>query len=308
MEREGVVDLTSDSPISEVLAELVSPRRSDYVLMKDVACAWIAEGKNNSFFHIGSGQVRLTQEFIIAGGVGVALLVPLRQIPQLHFEDGGLEAIETGVPSDLVVIVAAAHPVCAQDASVVVDCGRSSGDEAGVAHGAEIFCGVEAERGGVAERSGGSVIPGCSEGLGSVFDEEDVVVLFQGRECVPVGALAVEMDWEDGFDVSAGGGLQDLFDCGGGEVEGGGVDVGEEGRGAATENGADGGEEAERSGDDGVAGADVGGGEGKPDGVGAAGATDGVRCGAGDGGGLLEAGDLGAEDEVLRGTDGFDGV
>ena len=80
------------------------------------------------------------------------------------------------------------------------------------------------------------------------------------------------------------------------------------GCGAAAKDGADGGEEAERSGDDGVAGADVGGGEGEPDGVGAAGAADGVRCGADGGGGEFEAGDLRAEDEVLRGADGFDGV
>ena len=92
-----------------------------------------------------------------------------------------------------------------------------------------------------------------------------------------------------------------------------GVDVGEEGLGSAAEDGADGGEEAERSGDDGVCEgrvprrADSGGGEGEPEGVGSAGAADGVGGGAGGGGGVLEAGDLGAEDEMLGVADGFDG-
>lgn len=52
----------------------------------------------------------------------------------------------------------------------------------------------------------------------------------------------------------------------------------------------------------------VGGGECEPDGVGSAGAADGVSGGAGFGGGGLEAGDLRAEDELLGGADGFDGV
>jgi len=198
--------------------------------------------------------------------------------------------------------------VGAEDTGVVVDRGGGGGDEAGVAHGAEIFCGVEAEGGSVAESSGGDVVPGGSEGLGGVFDEYEVVVLLEGGERVPVGALAVEMDGEDGFDISCFGSAQEFSDSLGRKIEGGGVDISEKWCGAATEDGADGGEEAERSGDDGVAGADVGGGEGEPDGVGAAGTADGVRCGAGGCGGELEAGDLRAEDEVLGGADGFDGV
>ena len=77
---------------------------------------------------------------------------------------------------------------------------ESGGEQAGIAKGAEVFGGVEAEGGEVAERSGWSAVPGGSEGLGGVFDEEQVVALLQGGEGVPVGALAVEMDGEDGFD------------------------------------------------------------------------------------------------------------
>ena len=87
------------------------------------------------------------------------------------------------------------------------------------------------------------------------------------------------------------------------------------------EDSADGGEEAERTGDNGVLpvvgcglpvagwdqGADAGGGEGQPEGVGAAGTAYGVGDGAGLGGGCFKAGDLGAEDELLREADGFDG-
>jgi hypothetical protein len=50
-------------------------------------------------------------------------------------------------------------------------------------------------------------------------------------------------------------------------------------------------------------GADVGRGEGEPEGVGSTGAADGVRDGAGLGGGVLELRDLQAEDEALGGAD-----
>ncbi len=88
---------------------------------------------------------------------------------------------------------------------MVVDCGGGGGDEAGVSEGAEIFRGVEAEGGGVAEGSGGRAVPGGSEGLGGVFDEEEVVALLEGGEGVPVGALAVEVDGQDGLDLGAAG-------------------------------------------------------------------------------------------------------
>ena len=101
--------------------------------------------------------------------------------------------------------------------------------------------------------------------------------------------------------------LRTASDGGGREIEGGGVDVGEEGAGSAAEDGADGGEEAERRGDNGVAGADPGGGHGQPQRVGAAGASYGMGYGAGFGGGVFEAKDLRAEDELLREADGFDG-
>ena len=107
--------------------------------------------------------------------------------------------------------------------------------------------------------------------------------------------------------AAMGMGGSEGLDAGGVEVEGSRVDIGEQGRGTGAEDAADGGEEAEGRGDDGGAGADVEGGEGEPEGVGAAGAADGVGYAAGGGGGLLEAVDLGTEDEALTGTDGFDG-
>ena len=136
--------------------------------------------------------------------------------------------------------------------------------------------------------------------------------LFQCGEGVHVGTLAIEVDGEDGFDpgffMRLFMGMKGFFSGRCGEIEGDGVDIGQQGLRAATEDGADAGEEAEGCGDDGIAGADVGCGQGEPDGVCTAGAADGVGYGAGLSGGLFEAGDLGAEDESLRGADRLDGI
>ena len=168
------------------------------------------------------------EELIVAGGEVAALLVPLGKVGEFDFEDGGLDGVEAGVPADFVVEVAALHAVGSEGAGVVVDGGGAGGDEAGVSEGAEILCGVEAEGRGVAEGSGGDFVPGGSEGLGCVFDEEELVAVLKGGEGVPVGALAVEVDGEDGFDGWADVSAEDGLDGGGGEVEGSGVDVGEE--------------------------------------------------------------------------------
>jgi len=194
---------------------------------------------------------------------------------------------------------------------VVVELRRWSGQQSSIAEGGEIFGGIEAEGGQIAERSSRGFSPGCAEGLSSIFDEKQIVAFGEGGEGVPVGALAVEVDGQDGFDLRRGRGVLMGGDAGfdrfGGEVEGDGVDVGQKGLGSAAEDGADGGEEAEGGSDNGIAGADVGGGEGQPEGVGSAGAADGVGHVAGLGGGTLEGVYGRAEDELLGGADLLDG-
>ncbi len=248
--------------VGEVLAEGVAAGGSDDVLVEDGGGAGIGDGGDDAFGSRGGGESGGAEELIVAGGVVAALLVPAREIAEFDFEDGCLEGVEAGVPADFVVVVAAAHAVGAEHAGAFVNVGGEGCDEAGVSEGAEVFGGVEAEGGGVAEGSGGDSVPGGSEGLGCVFDEEEVEAVFEGGKGVPVGALTVEVDGEDGADVVTARGAEELF-CGcGGEIVGGGVDVDEEGGGSAAEDGADGGEEAEGGGDDGVAWADSGGGHG----------------------------------------------
>jgi hypothetical protein len=105
-------------------------------------------------------------------------------------------------------------------------------------------------------------------------------------EGVEVGALAVEVDGQDGLDVVPNPEAEEFGDSVRGEVEGPGVDIREERPGAGAQDATGTGEEAERSGNDRIRLAGVpggggavaysSGGEGEPEGVCAAGASDAV--------------------------------
>ena len=83
------------------------------------------------------------------------------------------------------------HP---QEADALGDGICRGGDHAGVAAGAEVLGGVEAESGRVSQCACLAPIPGGSERLGRIFDQQHAVLLLQQREAVPVRGLAIEVN------------------------------------------------------------------------------------------------------------------
>ena len=188
-------------------------------------------------------------------------------------EDGALEAVHARVPAHLVVVVAAAHSVLAQHLhplGQLVGVGRH---HAGVARRAQVLGGIKAEGGGVAQRARFHSLPLRAPGLGGVFNQLQPMLLSKTGKGGPVGALAVEMHGQNGSDGRAARAIQNRFDGGGLQIEGGRVDVGQQQRRSGAQNGADRGEKAEWRGDDGIAGTDAGGGQRQPERVGARGAA-----------------------------------
>ncbi len=100
----------------------------------------------------------------------------------------------------LVVVVAAAHSVLAQHAGALGEFVGVGRDHAGVARGAEVLGGIEAEGGGIAESACFYPLTIGAPGLGGVFDELEIALFGDAGEGGPVGALAVEVDGEDGLD------------------------------------------------------------------------------------------------------------
>ena len=71
----------------------------------------------------------------------------------LDAQHGGLHAVEAAVPSHLVVKVTLAAAVVAQAAHAFGDLRILRGHAAGLTRGAEVFCGIKAECGGLSQRA-----------------------------------------------------------------------------------------------------------------------------------------------------------
>ena len=183
---------------------------------------------------------------------------------------------------------------------MVVDCGGSRGDEARIAHRTEIFRRVEAERRCIPQSARGNAVPRGSKSLSSVFDQQQIVLFLESRECVPVRALTVEMNGQDGLHLRTSVRAKEFFGRSWAKIEGPRVDISQQRLRSAAQNSADARKKTEGRRDDGVAGADVRSSQRKPDCVRTAGASNSVRYGAGTSGGLLKACDRGAENESLR--------
>ena len=116
----------------------------------------------------------------------------------------------------------------------------------------------------------------------------------------PISTLTVKVHGQNGADRRGLRCIQNSADGAWREVEGGGVDVRQDRGRPGAEDGADGGEEAEGCGDDGVAGADSGGGQGQPQGIGAGRAANSMGYSELRGGGALKGGYRLAKDKLLR--------
>ena len=137
---------------------------------------------------------------LVGGGDLAAAGVADVDAAEFDFEDGGLEGVEAGVPADLVVVVPLTHAVSSKHLHALGEGWVGGGGHSGVAVGAEVLGGVEAEGGDVAEGTGWNAVPSGSEGLGGVLDELHAGVLRERLESVHIGALAVEVDRHDGGD------------------------------------------------------------------------------------------------------------
>ena len=153
VKRDGVVDLRADLAGGEKFAQGVAASGADDVLVPDVAAAGNFVRKDDAVDGVsaGFGQARGVKERVVTLGDGAAGLVPVVDVLELDLEDGALEAVHAGVPAQFVVVVAAAHAVLAQHAGALGQLVGVGGDHAGVAGGAEVLGGIEAEGGGIAQ-------------------------------------------------------------------------------------------------------------------------------------------------------------
>ena len=101
-------------------------------------------------------------------------LGPVIEMPELDPEDGCLERVQSFAVPDLVMLVLG-HPTVVAELPDLPEQRRITGHRPGVAVGAEVLAGVEAEAGQIADTAAGPVAIARPVRLCSVLDQAEPV-------------------------------------------------------------------------------------------------------------------------------------
>ena len=300
--REGVVDDGRDALLVQRGLHGVAAGfgDADRVLVEDVPRG---DRRGDDAFDAG-------QQFVVAGGGGAAGRVAVGQAAQLDAQDGGLDAVEARVVAKQFVVVALSAAVGAELAAGFGDLVVVGGDEPGVAIGAKVFGGIEAEgssvadgsrglayvgrRGAAGQLAAGAAFIAGAKALGAVFDDLEPVLFGDGHDAVHFAGAAEDVDGHHGFGARRDGGLQGV----GIHVHRTEINVGEHGLGAEDGDGFCAGKKAEGGGDDLVASLNACGAHGDDQRVGAGVHADGVLDAQKGCGLLFEGAAFGPHDEL----------
>jgi hypothetical protein len=198
-----------------------------------------------------------------------------------------LDAVHAGIPADHGMVVFSALAVVAQDAETLGEIRVAGDHRTGLTEGAEVFAGVKAKAGGMAEGSDALALVFGAMGLTGILDDGELVIPGETQDGIHIGGLAEEVDRDNGFGAGSEGGGEE----GGIEIAGRFIDIDEGGGGTGEGDGFGGGHEGGGSGDDLISGSDAEGQEGEPEGIGSIADGDGMGGLAEGGEGFLEAGD-----------------
>src|SRR5947209_3534316 len=144
------------------------------------------------------------------------------------------------------MVVPFPHAMHAENACMISELRANGGQKTSIAKGAEILGRIETERGKVSQSANRHAVPRSSEGLRGIFDQQEVRLPFQRRKRIPVRALTVKMDRKNRLDLCTLVAANHLCHGGGGQVEGGRVNVRQHGLRPTAQNRAYCRKEAER--------------------------------------------------------------
>lgn len=118
-----------------------------------------------------------------------------------------MDFVQAAVCALVAVFVFLVAAVVAEGADGLCQVVVVGGNRTGVADGAEVFAGVEAETCCVAPVAGFFAVDLCAVGLGGVFQYQQVMTLRDAHDGRHVGELTVEMDGQDGARFGRNGGF-----------------------------------------------------------------------------------------------------
>src|SRR5712692_3600544 len=205
MQRQRVVDFRPDFSSREEFAQLVPAPNANHILMKHMfGLRTLREQAHRRAVFVRTlfgtaprSQPGAGEQLVIGRGVPLPPLVPFRDVWQLHAQHRGLNSVHASVPAKFVVIVAPRTAVVAELSHALGHLRTGRGDDSRVPVGAQVFGGIETERGGYTERARSTPAPLGANRPRGVFDDGNReflgVFLNDAVECVHVGALAVKM-------------------------------------------------------------------------------------------------------------------
>ena len=121
----------------------------------------------------------------------LACALPLGKVAKLYAEDSGLDFIETAIPAGFAADIFGGLAVVAKGAEARGEFGGIGDNHSSVAVSTEIFCGIEAEAGNIAERTGRTAFVGSADGLGVIFNDAKVMGASEIQNRIHVGGEAV---------------------------------------------------------------------------------------------------------------------
>lgn len=145
---------------------------------------------------------------VVSSSVGPTLIVGLSQALEFGAENGALDAVHAGVPTDGVVLISSHLAVFPKADDAFAELAVVGDHGAGLPESAEVLCGVEAKATGVTQASRFAAFVECAVGLASVFDDEQRMLFSDFENGVHIGRLAEEVDGDDGASPLRNGRLE----------------------------------------------------------------------------------------------------
>ncbi len=203
MGRDRIVNQGADAGFGQFLLQRVAPGMADGKHMPDRFGPGgnVGQGKRIT----GSGKL-MQVSFGNFGAAGV----PLVQVAEFDAEESGLQFVQTRIQAGFFVLVFDLRAVVAQAGHARRQLGVIGGDGAGIAEGAENFCRIKAERGGIAQGAGTPAFVARALRLGRVLHHFQLMPAGDFQDWIHVRRLAVKMHRQNGPGARSNGRLDEV--------------------------------------------------------------------------------------------------
>src|SRR5690348_4067536 len=124
----------------------------------------------------------LLEQASVFPSMRTARALPLREMPKLDSQNGGLDFIQAAVPTRLAAQVLSRLAVIAQGAEARGKLRRIRNDHSSVAVSSKIFCRVEAQACRIAKGADAASFVHRADGLRAVFNQRELARLREGHD------------------------------------------------------------------------------------------------------------------------------